>query len=201
VHWADRTDDLDELWRALETLQTLQLHRRLKRDKASATEKIGAKVFDALTYFRRSFHRDGGAHWAAVVSLATAFEMLLTDSYAPGVTERLKIRVRFLLQGHPDAEADVQLVSDLYESRSKIVHGGARLSGDLRPAQRVFLRCLTAATTLMPELQRNEPNPADALFRTASTPQAPSTLARFFRCIGSWCATRLRRSFGRSTRP
>lgn len=171
VHWADRTDDLDELWTALETLQTLQLHRRLKREKASATEKMGAKVFDALTYFRRSFHRDGGAHWAAVVSLATAFEMLLTDSYQRGVTERLETRVRLLLDGHPDAEADARLVSDLYASRSKIVHRGDHLSGDLRPAQRLFLRCLTAVTTLMPGLQPNEPKPADALFRTSTSSQ------------------------------
>jgi hypothetical protein len=91
-----------------------------------------------LDYFRRSFVR-GGATWAATVSLATAFEMLLTDHYAGGVAETLARRTGLLLSGVRGGTGYQQAVRDVYKARSDIVHAGAGAhSAELIEAQRAF---------------------------------------------------------------
>lgn len=96
------------------------------------------RVFDSLDYFRRSFPR-GGVTPGATVSLATAFEMLLTDHYAGGVRQTLVSRTGKLLAGVHGKSRLEAAVSDLYEARSEIVHGnGVGTPESLVDAQRAF---------------------------------------------------------------
>lgn len=112
------------------------------------------RAFDSLDYFRRSFPR-GGVTPGAVVSLATAFEMLLTDNYARGVRETLVSRTGMLLTGVRGKSRLEEAVSDLYDARSAIVHGsGADAPENLVDAQRAFAMAFARLTPRIPRLSR-----------------------------------------------
>ncbi len=66
----------------------------------------------------RSFHEEDGAHWSAIVSLATAFAMVLTVNCDRGVTARLQARAGRLLATRPDAEAEISAILSVYEAGS-----------------------------------------------------------------------------------
>ena len=109
------------------------------------------RVFDSMDYFRRSFPR-GGSNWAATVSLATAFEMLLTDGYAGGVGKVLARRTGALLHGRRGRRSYQAAVEALYTARSEIVHGSSwQAQFDLKEAQQAYVLAFTA---LAPRLAR-----------------------------------------------
>lgn len=117
--------------------------------------RLYRKLFDAVHYFRRSFHDD----WTATISLATAFEMMLTDNYSRGVTERLRRRTELLLKGQPGTKRYQQAVVDVYDARSATVHGGALAMSDLDVARRAFVLVFLNLMTRLPNLPVNEPEP------------------------------------------
>jgi len=121
------------------------------RQRKSLKGRVYRRAFDSLDYFRRSFPR-GGATWSAVVSLSTAFEMLLTDNYARGVSETLKRRTGLLLKGVRGRSRYESAVKDLYDARSAIVHEGSEtVDVDLAEAQRAFVH---AFAVLGPRIER-----------------------------------------------
>lgn len=122
------------------------------------------RVFDSLDYFGRSFPR-GGVTPNAAVNLATAFEMLLTDHYSGGVQATLVSRTGKLLAGVHGKSRFEEAVSDLYETRSQIVHGnGTNVPASLVDAQRAFS---LAFARLAPRIKR--------LSRPTGTPIADIT--------------------------
>lgn len=112
------------------------------------------RVFDSLDYFGRSFPR-GGVTPNATVSLATAFEMLLTDHYSGGVRATLVSRTGKLLAGVRGKSRFEEAVSDLYEARSEIVHGnGTSAPASLVDAQRAFSLAFARLTPRIKNLSR-----------------------------------------------
>jgi hypothetical protein len=135
---ARRRRVLVEIEQAIGAALSGYLRHRSGRSGETAKARTYNRAFESLDYFRRSFAR-GGATWAATVSLATAFEMLLTDHYASGVDETLAQRTSLLLSGVRGRVGYQQAVRDVYQARSNIVHAGSGATvRDLTEAQRAY---------------------------------------------------------------
>lgn len=128
------------------------------RDTAST--RAARRMFEALAYFRRSVHASRG-EWQTVISLATAYEMLLTDHYGGGVSERLKRRVALVLRGLEGTRRYQQAFSDLYEARGALVHSGAIGKGevDLPLAQQGFVHIFCRLSTRLAGVNRRSETP------------------------------------------
>lgn len=124
-----------------------------------ARSRTYRKIFESMAYFTRSFS-SSEREWQETVSLATAFEMLLTDGYQSGVADRLERRVRLLLKGTRGTLALQAAVRDLYEARSQIVHlGNKKVSVDLPRARHAYALTFCALAARLPELKPRSSTP------------------------------------------
>lgn len=139
-HWSRRPKTAERLSSATEALYSAYLRSRAAT-RMNSPDRVARQVTDSLSYFRRS-HRRSVDDWSSVVSLATAFEMLLTDGYAPGVTNTLVRRSKHLLHGVPGTRAMQASIRDLYNARSKLVHTGDEGGEvDIHCARLAYVHC------------------------------------------------------------
>ncbi len=142
---------------------TAALDGRLRHISPAAVATVRGRtyrrVFDSLDYFRRSFPASGSS-WSATVSLATAFEMLLTDHYAGGVKSALVDRTGALLHRVHGRRRLQEAVGDLYEARSEIVHGNTTAPPEsLVDAQRAFALAFARLSPRIKTLSRPTSTP------------------------------------------
>ncbi|MFD6326966.1 hypothetical protein ACFWOL_29905 [Streptomyces sp. NPDC058442] len=111
--------------------------------RPDARSQAYTKLHDSLIYFRRSFHTSDQG-WSQIVSLAVAFEMMLTDGSNTGpIATKLQRRVRLLLRGRPGVRRYSEVVHDLYKHRNEVVHAGNVPVGiDLTTARHCFALCV-----------------------------------------------------------
>ncbi|WP_157877319.1 HEPN domain-containing protein [Streptomyces odonnellii] len=144
-YWARRRSFADVARDAVDQVYDGYMrHARLRRPttRPDALSKAFTKLHDSLAYFRRSFHASDQS-WSQIVSLAVAFEMMLTDgSNAGAIAAKLQRRVRLLLRGQPGVRGYSEAVHDLYKHRNGVVHAGTVATGvDLAQARRGFALC------------------------------------------------------------
>jgi hypothetical protein len=120
--WLRKHPTVRRIFESVDTVRRGYINSQIDgSDKMRA--RVYKKMFNSLLYFRRSFLQ-GNSEWQSVVSLAIAFEMLLTDSYSGGVAKRIHKRATNMLRwvsGSRDLKKAVKL---LYEERGSIVHTG-----------------------------------------------------------------------------
>jgi hypothetical protein len=110
-------------------------------------------VFSSLALFKRSFTQD---EWRATISLATAFEQLLTHGETKKVIARGKKRIKLLLKGQAGANRFAVAFERLYEARCEVLHQGRmRTEYDIVEARRTYLGCFIA---LVPYLDQLDPH-------------------------------------------
>lgn len=143
-------------------------------------------MFEALAYFRRSVHASRG-EWQTIVSLATGYEMLLTDHYGGGVTERLKRRVALVLRGVEGTRRYQAAFSDLYEARGALVHSGAIGKGDvdLVAAQQGFVHVFCRLSRRLAVVDRGQRRPC-ATSRATPVPLAENRDRAEHAVVGRW---------------
>lgn len=134
-----RRTKVGSLYGALNAAFEGYLRCRFNRRSSKASRFVYTKFMESLTYYRRSFHgSDPG--WRSVLSLAIAYEMLLTDHYAGGVANRIHRRAGVLLKGVPGVRALLKSIDDLFVTRNEIVHGDLNVTpADVLTAQRAFV--------------------------------------------------------------
>jgi hypothetical protein len=136
--WKSRRALAQQICRASARVQAGYFKWGLYTADTSSRARLYRKLRVSLSFFRRSFRRDP-PRGTVEVNLATAFEVLLTERYEPGVTNRLLRRVERLLPAAHRGPGK-QTVKDLYESRSKLVHEGTVVKCDLPLARQTFAR-------------------------------------------------------------
>jgi hypothetical protein len=156
-HWRRESARSKEIFSALELLFSGYLKHSVGRPK-STVGKVHRKVMEAVTFFRRSF-QPGRDDWTAVISLATAFEMLLTDRFEAGVTARLRNRTQALLRGVRGTRRYQAAVEALYVARSETVHEGKTSRLYLYDARQAFVLCFLKIMRRMPQLREGQPSP------------------------------------------
>ena len=97
------------------------------------------RLFSALTYFRRS-NRGSANDFTAIVTLNTAFELMLTDS-SGSIGPALQTNTAKLLKGRRGVKRMTDAVGDLYRARCDLVHAGKPADADLVLARRAFALC------------------------------------------------------------
>ena len=106
------------------------------------------KIFKSLEFLRRSYRKkdDPGE---AVVNLAVAFEILLTDGYSRGVTTKINERVKKLLKGVRGVRKFRASVQKLFEYRGQYVHTGFIDTVNIREAQVAYIMVLMNFCSLL----------------------------------------------------
>jgi hypothetical protein len=126
---------------ALKTVERGYFQHVNLTSKSKAQARLYKRLVTSLDWFRQSF----GSHSnesEAVVALAVAFETLLTDSYQPGVADRIIRRVGICLKGFPGVDEYKRSVLEVYYARGSIVHTGELgQTANVTKAQGAFARC------------------------------------------------------------
>lgn len=111
--------------------------RHLLTGGRDARTRVARKIFDSVFWFRRSFNSIADPR-EAVVALAVAFEVLLTDSNVSrdGLLEKLEAA----LAGQRHVQTLLDEVDSLFEARNQAVHAGAMTTrSDLALARRAYV--------------------------------------------------------------
>ena len=148
VAWSSKRaiKKLDPILGALQAIEAGYLEHHVLGDRKTLKANIYRKFLDSVDYFRRSMSADADERHSAV-SLAIAFETLLMDEYAGGVTRRLHGRVKLCLKGVKGVRKMRKAVEDLFRARGAVVHSGRTdLQVDLLTARRAYVACLIAVT-------------------------------------------------------
>lgn len=154
-HWNRRPVVANRIFSAMQQLHAGYLEHSIGVKNEDARGLTYRKLFDAVYYYRRSFRDD----WTSSISLATAFEMLLTDRYERGVTERLRRRTALLLKGVRGTRGFQQSVVEVYEARSATVHRGVAASQDHANARVAFVLCFLSLMAKVPKLSATQVDP------------------------------------------
>jgi len=162
-HWSRQQDKADRIFRAVDRIHAGYVRHTLVGGGSSPLGRVYRKLFEALKFFRRSFRPSDG-RWTAVLSLAIAFEVLTTDSYADGVHNRVVRRAKLLLRGVAGVRGYGVAVDNLYSARGALVHaGGSAADVDISTAQRAFSHCLVAAAERVRRVRSTSPSPMQDL--------------------------------------
>lgn len=106
------------------------------------------KIHKSLEFMRRSY-RNQDDSGEAVVNLAVAFEILLTDSYSRGITAKINARAKKLLKGVPGVRSYSASVQKLFEYRGQYVHTGFIEKVNIREAQVAYIMILMNFCSLL----------------------------------------------------
>jgi hypothetical protein len=162
-YWRGRKVLADQIHDAVRTVHSGYLRYSFGATKERLLGRVYRKLFEASVFFRRSFHRSD-MNWSAIVSLAVAFEMLLTDGYAPNVKDRVVRRTKRLLKGITGIRSLTKSVNDLCLARGAIVHtGSTKHVVDFHLARRAFVYAFVAMVDGLPRLPSNSQSPMKTL--------------------------------------
>jgi hypothetical protein len=87
---------MTQMCQALSALESGYLQTNVLGIGKPSKKRLFQKMMTSLRYFRRSFRYTSGED--DVINMTIALEVLLTDSYAPGIGERLSERTSILLK-------------------------------------------------------------------------------------------------------
>ena len=118
----------------------------LRHVVADTSETVRSRVYRKLVLsidaFRRSYS-SGFMSNESIVALSVAFESMLTDSYATGVGDRIRDRVRRCLVGVEGTKRYQCAVERLYKRRSETLHQGVRVAfEEMQVAREAYVLCL-----------------------------------------------------------
>jgi hypothetical protein len=163
--WLHRRPIVKRIALALRTVEDGYIKHALLAKDSSVRSRVYRKLYNALAYFRRSFHfsADKGA---AVVNLAVAFEILLTDFYSPGVSGRVPQHLSLALRGIQGQGLFTDEVKKLYDARSQAVHTAEiGQEVDMALARQAFVHALISITRRLPKLNTSAQEPIKELLQ------------------------------------
>jgi hypothetical protein len=162
AHWRRRDALAQRTYDAVEAVYAEYLRSQFHHGKPDARQRTVRKLFDSMSYFRRSF-QGTPARWSGKVALATAFEMLLLDN-SGGIRRALVDRTRLLLKGTPGTRKMQCAVDDVYAARNALVHAGDEgAEADMALAREAYVRCFVELALRLPSLRRSTGTPLSDL--------------------------------------
>jgi hypothetical protein len=139
--WKRRSKVANKITKTVLNIESGYYRYVIGKSKARNKATVYRKVFKSLEFLRRSYRKkdDPGE---AVVNLAVAFEILLTDSYSRGVTAKIINRVKTLLRGVSGVRKFTVSVEKLFEFRGQYVHTGFIEKANIKDAQVAYIMVL-----------------------------------------------------------
>jgi hypothetical protein len=160
--WAHRRPVMSQMCHVLSVLENGYLQTNVLGNGKPSKRRLFQKMMTSLRYFRRSFRYTSGED--DVINMTIALEVLLTDSYAPGIGERLSERTAVLLKGYRKRRVCADAVEAVYEARNEAVHSGIRtVDVDLPTVREAYVRCLMKMVDRIPNLPLDTPDPMTRL--------------------------------------
>ncbi|NRD89478.1 hypothetical protein C8024_08500 [Sphingopyxis sp. BSNA05] len=149
----------NSLQSALQTVERAYMsHVNLTSGQASL-RRFYARLVKSLDWYRRSFGSRQTQHERAV-SLAVAFETMLTDFYAAGTADRLERRVGICLKGLMGVADYKSSVKAMVYLRNEILHTGQSTDeSEIVKAQAAFALCFIKITSLLAQLPSRSQHP------------------------------------------
>jgi hypothetical protein len=161
--WRQRIPLSKRLAESLDTVGRGFLRYSIGRAKEGTRGRVYRKIFRSLEFYRKS-HRQRDDLGEAAVNLAVAFEILLTDSYSQGISDRILERISSLLKGVEGVRRFKRSVSDLYDARSKYVHAGnVEDSIDINIARVAFVHTFLAIVSRLARIPNRGSEPMKQL--------------------------------------
>ncbi len=149
-HWIRNLDEARRVFAALNYVYEQHLASSFGPDSKGIKARVYRKLTQALTYFHRSYSKSHES-WQSVVTLAIAFETLLTDSYSSGVRHRVSRRVGLLVSAHPQRAELIRAVDSMYLARGRLMHGEDLGNPEtLVQARQAFIHAFVALVERLP---------------------------------------------------
>lgn len=160
--WATPTGEelLTRVGKALGVIESGYISDWVLGDRKSKRSRVLRKLFLSVGYFHRSF-RSAINRDEAAVSLAIAFETLLTDGYQRGgVKARVNRRVPLCVRSEADHATLEREVQRLMEYRGQVVHeGSSEIDINLNAARRAYVHCFIRVAKGIDGIQQNSSQP------------------------------------------
>ena len=164
--WLRRKPIVKRIASALRTTEDGYIRYSLLAKNSSVRSRVYRKLYNALAYFRRSFHASADKG-AAIVNLAIAFEVLLVDFYSPGVSDRVPQHLSLALHGTKGQGMFTDEVRKLYIARSQAVHTAEiEQEVDMGIARQAFVHSFIAITRRLPRLNASAQEPIKEILRS-----------------------------------
>lgn len=166
--WRRRRPTVDRLHWAVDRVHRTFFETRLtdRRSKRAAT-RASVRMVQSVRFFRRSFRKDV-EDWDAVVNLAVAFELLLTDGYQRGIGALIAKRARLALKGMPGVRKYTEVIEAVYGARGAAVHDGQPADTDLGLARRAYVYAFIRLAEALPGLVAAPNGPIAELVQLSS---------------------------------
>ncbi|WP_457578837.1 hypothetical protein [Ensifer adhaerens] len=164
--WEDSSivEPLQEVGVSIGKLDQYQRTHVVPGRKLDARGRLAEKLAHALFWFRRSFNSSHDIR-EAIVSLAVAFEALLSDGYAQGVTNKILERAATCIGNLPEAITENKALRDLFDARGSIVHQGSTSDDvDMLIARRAFVRSFVWITERLDAVPSKSDSPLAGIF-------------------------------------
>lgn len=176
IAWSrtDRKGDLDSIRSALQALENSYVADCILDRGTTTRAAVVRKMHSSIRYFSRSFRARQDDDEAAV-SLAIAFELLLTDGYGRGgVKARVARRVKLCLT-HRANGADLEReVQRLMERRGNVVHeGSSKIELDLNGARQAYVWCFLSVIGALHHIREGASQPVGDALGDVGIPAAP----------------------------
>ncbi len=131
--------------------------------KRNNHSRIYRKIFKSIEFYKRSY-RIKDDQGEAILNLAVAFEILLTDNYSPGITQRILYRVKKLLKGVKGVRAFNKSIEGLFKCRGEYVHTGFVTNPiDISTCQIAYIHTLLQFSALLKHIKPRQEAPITRL--------------------------------------
>jgi len=158
-YWRQKSNLSERICNALKIVESGYAEQILKRTKSKLKARVFRKLFDALSFFRRSFRQTADST-EGVVNLAIAFEVLLTDSYSRGIDDHIHRRASLALKGVRGRSSMLDSLEGLYKARSEYVHAGrTNTNVDVDGARKAFTRAFLELVERLDKLPQRSSQP------------------------------------------
>lgn len=136
--WRRRTRAIEVITGALENVGSIYATHAMLKSSERVRSRVARKLLDALKFFKRSYRPSDDLTYE-IVNLAVAFEVLLTDNYSRGISDKLKHRASLAIGTVRGKRRLLDALGRLYDARGECVHTGrATVDVDIRGARRAF---------------------------------------------------------------
>ncbi len=136
-YWATHRQEADRIQQMVASVYRGYLQHGFDPGRDDDQAREARRRFESLAYFQRSL---SGQDWRDIITLSTAFELLLHNPSAGNTSKRIRKRITSLLGDSGEGTQHAEAFRRVYRARSEIVHGGARITNlNLDNARRAYV--------------------------------------------------------------
>ena len=136
-YWSTRSDEARRVAAAVASIYRSYLRHGFDPSRDDDQAREARRRFDSLAYFQRSLSGQG---WRDIITLSTAFELLLHDPTARNTSKRIRNTIKRLFPGSSEGLQHADAFGRVYRARGEIVHEGARVTSlNLEEARRAYV--------------------------------------------------------------